>query len=359
VTQREPVRVFVAVDAGQIVPARVLEYSIRKHTPRTVECILVEPTRDGEPRGRKRGNPTADGVAVPRVTGSDGRVLHLSGDSHVFADLSEVYDLPFDGHTILSAHEAGTLEASNDDHAVGFRDRPAVMLVDYARLPRAAEAPEEDGHPPHAAEGGDVHVVPAGRVSERLSGEWNSIERYDPDETKLLRYASVSMQPWRNDGSPLRELWMESFREALAANAIDPELVLEGIAAGHLDPKLRPELHHHPGWSRETDRLHGRLERKEARLEKVKGKLETANAKLARATADAKDTKRSYRRAKERLRRVEGSLAWRGQTAAAQVVRRARAITKTDSEASVGRKGKRLEAKSERGSGGKSRRQSG
>ena len=357
-TQREPVRVFVAVDAGQIVPARVLEYSIRKHTPRTVECILVEPTRDGEPRGRKRGNPTADGVAVPRVTGSDGRALHLSGDSHVFADLSEVYDLPFDGHTILSAHEAGTLEASNDDHAVGFRDRPAVMLVDYARLPRAAEAPEEDGHPPHAAEGGDVHVVPAGRVSERLSGEWNSIERYDPDETKLLRYASVSMQPWRNDGSPLRELWMESFREALAANAIDPELVLEGIAAGHLDPKLRPELHHHPGWSRETDRLHGRLERKGARLEKTEAKLGTTNAKLAKASADAKKTKRRYRRTKERLRRAESSLAWRGRTAAASAARRAFAFVGTDSAVSFATRRKALKVQAERGTADKGRRRS-
>lgn len=316
---------FAATEDSQIVAARVLEYSIRKHTPRQVEFDLVRTDPDRDPSRPEGEDQTPDAFALHQLTRFHGRALHLRATMQVFADLSEMYETPFDGHTMLCTPRGELLRRSSDDAARPPEHRPVVMLVDHSRLldgSQAAGGLEEDRRTA-TGQTGDVYLVPASEVSERIPVEWNGNERYDPDETRLVHYASVSTQPWKNDGNPLRELWMESFREALAANAIDPELVIEGIAAGHLDPGLRGELHHHPGWSRETDRLHRRLETKGARLEKARAKLETTDAKLAKARADTKKTKRRYRRAKARLRRVERTLAWRGQNLAASVVRRA------------------------------------
>jgi hypothetical protein len=354
----EPVRVFAAAEDSQLVAARVLEYSIRKHTPRQVEFNTVRTVPDPASSSPERPGHTAGAVLLPQLTGFQGRALYLKGNTQVFADLSEIYDVPFNGHTMLCAHRAELPPRQrNDDCSHQPERQQAVMLVDYSRLldhSQAAGGLEEDGRTT-TEQTGDVYVVPANQVSERIPVQWNSLEHYNPDETRLVHYASVSTQPWKNDRNPLRELWMESFREALAADVIDPELVLEGIAAGHLDPGLRGELHHHRRWSQETDRLYRRLERMGTRLEAAKAKVARARAEAEKAKRSQRRAKKRLRRANKRLRRVERSLAWRGPAVAASAVRRALEIARTDSASSVARKGRPLKAKAERDPGDKSR----
>jgi hypothetical protein len=352
---REPVRVFAVAEDSQLVAARVLEYSIRKHTPRQVEFTVVRAIADPQASSPERHGETGGAVLLPQLADLPGRALHLRGNTQVFSDLSEMYDIPFDGYTMLCPPEPESPRRMNDDWADRPEHQQAVMLVDGSRLvdwPRVGGRLEGEGHIP-GEQPGEVHLVPANQVSERIPVQWNSLEHYDPDETRLVHYGSVLTQPWKNDRNPLRELWMESFREALAANVIHPELVLEGIAAGHLDPGLRGELHHHHDWSRETDRLHRRLERMDVRLQASK-------AKLARVSAEAEKAKDSKRRAKgrlrganERLRRAERGLAWRGRAVAARTARRALEIARTDSSASAAREGSPLEANGERDPGGR------
>jgi len=88
----------------------------------------------------------------------------------------------------------------------------------------------------------ELCVLDPGDIADTLPDEWNELERYDPNRTKLLHYTVVPTQPWKTDDNPLGELWMSYYRDAVAAGAVPPEEVEALIAAGHVKPSLRAAL---------------------------------------------------------------------------------------------------------------------
>jgi len=282
----EQMRVFIGGSEGALVPAAVLEYTIRKHAGGPVEvAILGSPPATAASADERRSWIEA---SVADVTGGRGRALYLEAAAQVFADVAELWALPPGNGTAPGEPRAGHRERT---------EHPAVMMIDLSRSDSGAEP----------------------RVIDDVSVEWDSVEHYDPDTTRLVHYAALPVQPWRNGGNPLRELWLEAFRETLAAAALDPELVLRGIAAGHVDPALRAELHYHPGWSEHADRAYTKLERANAKLDKAKARLAESNARAVNA-------ERGQKQAKKRLRSMERSPMWRIRSSVGRGARRLTAL---------------------------------
>jgi hypothetical protein len=83
-------------------------------------------------------------------------------------------------------------------------------------------------------------------VANTIPPSWNDLERYEPESTKLLHYTIVPTQPWKNDDNPLRELWMQSYREAVEAGAVPPEEVEFMIGRDLAKPSLKAALRFAP-----------------------------------------------------------------------------------------------------------------
>jgi lipopolysaccharide biosynthesis glycosyltransferase len=335
VATAEPIRVFVGADESQLVPAAVLEYTVRKHTDRRVEFTTMRDLpvpMPNDPAKRPRTGFSFYRFMIPKLAGYEGRALYLDCDMQVFADLSELWAIPFHGQTVLCTYQPEPPERWKGNKNFKPGRHLAVMMLDCSRLNwdvhEIVRGLDEDRYG-YTELMSDLAIVPEEQIEERIPVEWNSLEHYEPGTTKLVHYTQVPTQPWKNDESPLRELWLEAFREALAASALDPQVVVRGIEGGHIDPALHAELSYHPKWTADAPpsvpRTAGARSPSggggaRAKPDKADKKLAKTKAKLAKEKAKRVRLKRQRDHARKRLRAVEHSLTWRGQRALSRLV---------------------------------------
>jgi lipopolysaccharide biosynthesis glycosyltransferase len=326
----EPIRVFVGADESQLVPAAVLEYTIRKHTAGRVEFTTMRDLpvpMPKDPAKRPRTGFSFYRFMLPKLAGYQGRALYLDCDMQVFANLSELWAIPFDGQTVLCTYQPEPPERWKGNKSFKPGRHLAVMMLDCSRLDwdvhEIVRGLDEDRYG-YTELMSDLAIVPEEQIEERIPVEWNSLEHYEAGTTKLVHYTQVPTQPWKNDESPLRELWLGAFREALAASAIDPQVVVQGIEGGHIDPSLRAELSHHPKWTGAAPPVAQRVraggasrdgKRSKAGRKKAAKKLARARADLVKEKAKRVKLKRQRDHARKRLKAMESSLTWRGQRA--------------------------------------------
>lgn len=285
----EPLRIFVGTDESQIVAHRVLEYSIRKHSSIPIEFTPMLGFPHRMPRdavNQPRTKFSFCRFMIPALCGFRGRALYLDADMLVFGDIAELADIPFDSRKILCS-EPEHPEAWNDYGGKYLGPRSAaVMLLDCSRLAWDVDeivAGLDDGRYTYEELMSDLCIVDPEDVANTISPTWNDLEHYDPEKTNLLHLTIVPIQPWKNDDNPLRELWMEAYREAVEAGAVPPEEVEFMIGRGLAKPSLQAALRLAP--SRRTT---------------------VANASLEIASARERIVQ-----LERRVASMEGSLSWR------------------------------------------------
>lgn len=234
-----PVRVYVGSQEAQMVPVKVLEYSIRKHTDREVEVFPlhhgeIEYPMPRDVRNRPRTPFSFQRFYIPRLAGFRGRAIYLDSDMQVFRDIGEVWTLPFEGADLLSAWEVS-------DSA--RRPQFSVMLLN-------CEALRWDLHEIVAAlDRGDLtyetlmyEMKVAREIRTAIEPVWNSLERYEPGNTGLLHFTDMTRQPWISRDNALGYLWVRDLIEAVDRGAIGRELVEAHVREGYLRPSLLHQL---------------------------------------------------------------------------------------------------------------------
>lgn len=240
-----PMRVFVGADATQIVPARVLEYSIRKHTPMPVQVtpmVDVPVPMPKEPRNRPRTGFSFSRFLIPGLCGHQGRALYVDSDMQVFTDLEELWRIPFGARKVLCTYQKEPPPAWRNPR-VNFQSgrQMSVMMLDCGRLPWRIEdvvAGLDEGRYGYEELLFDLCLVRPEEIGDDLPPEWNCLEHFEPGRTRLLHYTVVDTQPWRNDKNRLAPIWMECYREAVAAGAVPFAEVDEGVRKGWLKRAL-------------------------------------------------------------------------------------------------------------------------
>jgi lipopolysaccharide biosynthesis glycosyltransferase len=186
---------------------------------------------------------------IPKLCGYRGRALYLDADMLVFGDIAELADLPFGSKKILcSAPEHPEAWEQHGGKYLGARSA-AVMLLDCGELLWDVDeivAGLDEGRYTYEELMSDLCIVGPDDVANTIPTAWNDLERFDPGETRLLHYTVVPTQPWKNDENPLGELWMEAYREAVAAGAVPPEEVEWMVDRELAKPALRPALRQAP-----------------------------------------------------------------------------------------------------------------
>lgn len=240
----EPIRVFVGCDESQLVAAQVLEHSIRKRATRPVEfhpmVDLSIPTPKKE-ENRPRTGFSFFRFAIPELAGYRGRAVYLDADMQVFADMAELWEIPFGEHKVLCTYQAEPPPAWKDNSWFHPGRQMSVMLLDCSRLDwNVADIVNglDEGRYTYQQLMFDLCVVKPEEIGDSVPPEWNSLEHFEEDKTKLIHYTVVPTQPWKNDTNPLGDLWHREYRDALNAGVLDPALVRKGVAKGFLDASL-------------------------------------------------------------------------------------------------------------------------
>jgi hypothetical protein len=230
-----PVRVYVATTDAQMLSVRVLEYSIRKHASLSVQVFPMHLVGRPIPMPKDRANQPRTPFSfqrflIPELAGYRGRAIYLDSDMQVFRDIRELWTLPFEGARLLAAKEPGES---------GRRPQFSVMLLDCARLDWKLEdivAQLDSGALTYERLMYDMALTPDFRAG--IEPYWNSLERFDSEETRLVHYTDMGTQPWVSTANPLGHLWMADLLEGIEAGALSRELVEDHVARGYVRPSL-------------------------------------------------------------------------------------------------------------------------
>jgi len=240
----EPMRVFCGLDESQVIPARVLEYSIRKHASLPVRFypMLDVPTPvPQDPRNRARTGFSFSRFHIPKLTGYKGRALYLDADMQVFGDLAELWEIPFDGAKVACTRQDQPPEQWRDSTWFKPGRQMSVMLLDCARLDWDIEDIVhglDEGRYTYEQLMFDLAVVGPDEINDNIPSEWNHLEHYEPGKTKLVHYTVVPTQPWKNDKNALRTLWEPEFEEARAAGVVHRDEAWRHARRGYIKPAL-------------------------------------------------------------------------------------------------------------------------
>ena len=240
----EPMRIFIGCDDTQIIAARVLEYTIRKHATRPVRVVPMLNVPTPEPKDSENRGRTGFSFArfhIPRLAGYRGKGLYVDADMQVFGDIAEVFDFDMGDSTVAVTRQDEPPAAWKDFSWFHAGRQMSVMLLDCERLGWDIDeiiGGMDAGRYDYADLLFDLAIVPEEQIRDDLPPVWNHLEHYEPGETKLLHYTVVPTQPWKNDDNPLGDIWQQDFEEAKAAGMFSDAELRHHVLAGHLKPSL-------------------------------------------------------------------------------------------------------------------------
>ena len=271
----EIIKVFVGADRSQQAAVKVLEYSIRRHTKARVELVpmidLPVPLPK-DPRNWQRTGFSYSRFCIPKLAGYSGRAIYMDADMLVFRDLSELWNLPFNGARVLVQQEVKHLSVSlSKENAPCKRIKQcAVMLLDCSRLDWNIESIVDDmDHERYSYEQlmYGLCILKDEEVGYTVPFEWNSLEYFDAS-TRLIHYTDMGTQPWVSTKNPNAHLWFSEVRRMIADGSLDLRELQAEIRAGYFRPSLIRDIrlgHHVPSFLKplfdrlnaETDKLSG------------------------------------------------------------------------------------------------------
>lgn len=235
----EKVKVFVGSLADQWLATRLLEFSIRWRTSAGVEVVpLYEanihiPTPQ-KPENRPRTPFSFQRFLIPALCDYSGKAIYLDSDMMVFTDIRDLAFRDMKGQPILHAWE------SQDQKR---KPQFSVMLINceelrwdikaiVEQLDRDELSYEELMH--------EMKILPS--AGGDIENEWNSLEHFEANKTKLLHYTDMNLQPWLSKKNPLGEIWITELAAAVKLGFITKSELKQQVTEGSVRPTIIYQL---------------------------------------------------------------------------------------------------------------------
>jgi hypothetical protein len=257
----ETIDIFVGADRSQLLAVAVLEHSIRRHTSRPVQLRPLIDLDLPEPRDLRQGSRTNFSFArfaIPELCGYCGKGLYLDADMLVFRDIGELWDIPFDGASVVIQEEIPGHAVSHDKPGAPKTrvKQCSVMLIDCqrARWDVRRIVAGLDGGYTYEELMHQLCILPEREIRYAVPFAWNSLEHFD-EATRLIHYTDMDTQPWVSAANRHGRLWLDEVRLMLEGGALTRAEVRTEIELGYFRPSLLLELEeapHRRGWDAAT-----------------------------------------------------------------------------------------------------------
>ncbi|MGE3771228.1 MAG: glycosyltransferase [Bdellovibrionales bacterium] len=233
-----PVRVYVAATASEMLPTKVLAYSIQKHASINVEVMPLCDAGIIIPQPQSAANKARTPFSfqrflIPQLAGRQGRAIYLDSDMLVFKDIREIWFLDMRGANVVAAYA---------DSKSGRKPQFSVMLLDCGKLDWDINKIVADLDSGKLTYERLMYNMELAQVRADIGPYWNSLESYTEDTTALLHFTDMNTQPWVSTRNPHGYLWVRALREAIAKGLITRAYVAEEIEKGHVRPSLLAQL---------------------------------------------------------------------------------------------------------------------
>lgn len=245
----EPIRIYVGADRSQELAVKVLEHSIKRHTNRPVQLSSlshISTPQPKNPRNWSRTNFSFARFAIPKLNQFQGKAIYLDADMQVFADIGELWDMPFEGAKVIIQAEIPERYAEPaKKHAPDKRIKQcSVMLLDCERLPWDMQEIVHglDGKYSYEELMYQFCLLKEDEIKYGVPFEWNSLETYEAGTTKLIHYTDMITQPWVSPENPNGHIWMKEVRDMLTDGSLTLAEIKKEIDLGYFRPSLFTEL---------------------------------------------------------------------------------------------------------------------
>ena len=229
------IKVYVGSAIEQWIAYKVLEYSIRKHTNVT---IIIKPLYENNitwnlPK-KKENHPKTPfsfhRFLIPELNQFTGKAIYVDSDMLVFTDILDLWSREMNDIQIYSVKTR-----TNSERKPQF----SVMLMncDYFK-PTIQEIIQalDDGVLTYKSLMSEMKI--AKKIQVNIEHEWNSLEYYESNKTKLLHYTDMNRQPWLFNNNQLSYLWIKELSTAIEEKFISIMDLKREIKKGRIKPSL-------------------------------------------------------------------------------------------------------------------------
>lgn len=225
--EKPKLKVFVGAEQMELVPTKVLEYSInaRSSVPVEVKPLYESMKESGiqvptpmKVENRPRTNFSFHRWCIPELCGYKGKALYCDSDQIVFEDIAKLFSL-FDKYpdksVIVLSDQSKYVETS-------------VMLIDCEKVDwniKDIVRKLDSGELNYQKLMFNMGLLKKEDYMIGADPEWNSIDKYTEGQTKLLHYSHRANQPWKQGISEYTDLWMQELKKAVDAGFISKDLI--------------------------------------------------------------------------------------------------------------------------------------
>lgn len=234
-----PIKVFIGASATEWLPAKVLEYSIRKNASFAVQALnlaeSVRPFKMPRDTSNKPRTPFSfQRFLIPELMQYAGRAIYLDSDMLVLQDIAKLWRMPFSGADLLC-----TSALNQAQRAVQY----SVMLLDCESLKWNIDDLVNNLDSGALSYESLLHgMAAAKRPAARISPTWNFLDKYVPGTTALIHYTNMHSQPWLSRENEAATIWFQHLREAVLCGLISYEQVEREVRDGNVRPSLLRQL---------------------------------------------------------------------------------------------------------------------
>lgn len=233
-TSETPMRLYIGSDESQLLGARLLEYSVRRHSTITSQfddMMTVKIDFPKEKCNQPRTGFSFNRFAIPKLAGYKGRAVYVDADMLVFRDFRDMWDTPFDGAQVLYA-------PSSDPKRV---KQFSVLLLNCDELrwePKEIVRGLDENQYDYDGLMKEFCIVPPDKVRATLPTDWNSLEEYHPGKTGLTHYTDMHLQPWVSRHNPIGYSWVNYLVDAVNEGFITQAELRDALQKGFIRPSL-------------------------------------------------------------------------------------------------------------------------
>lgn len=238
-----PIAIFIGASEREWLPAKVLAYSIEKHSSMSTKCHFLYQSDIDIPKPKRvdcQGKTpfSFQRFLIPELKKFSGKAIYLDSDMLVVDDISQLWRL--DLHLDFNQCDLLCVKAATEYQR---QSQFAVMLLNCEKLGwRIADLIEllDNGTYSYSDLMHKMAVAPNWQAT--IPPQWNSLDHFEPGITSLIHFTDMTQQPWLSNHSPEEEIWLTYLRESINEDFITIKQVKEQIAKGNVRPSLLKQL---------------------------------------------------------------------------------------------------------------------
>lgn len=234
-----PIKIFVGSTEKEILPFKVLEYSIKKYSSISTEVNPLfkydRPFRQPlKPENKPRTPFSFQRFIIPEICNYKGKAIYLDSDMLLLNDITKLWC-----HNMKSAAISTVSKMTGKQRGAQF----STLLLQCDSI---------NWNLDKIIDGLDCKSFTYEElmydfaintdIDYSLESAWNSLEVYKKGITKLLHFTNMNTQPWISCINPLGYLWFDSLIEAIQEGFIDIDFIKEEIEKGHVRPSIYKQI---------------------------------------------------------------------------------------------------------------------